>query len=453
MKQYDALAPASSRRQFLAASGKAVAATALAGALAQPRPGYAAERNLIKIALVGCGGRGTGAAANALSTAGPTELWAMADVFPHRVTDSLAVLKEKYPRQVNVASERQFSGFDAYRRAMDSLDRGDVVLLATPAAFRPAHFAYAVERGVHVFMEKSFAVDAPGIRRVLATGVEAATKGVKVASGLMWRHDPAREEVIRRIHDGAIGEVILLRTYRMHGPVGLTPKAPGQSELAHQLANYNSFAWLNASFFVDWLIHNIDVCCWAKNDWPVAAQGQGARAARTAPDQMLDQYFVEYTFPDGAKLYAEGRHTSNCWDIFSDFAHGSRGSALIMENLAAANPRIYGGQVQTREHETWRYRGEPRDPYQVEQDLFFKAIRDDQPYNETERSARACMVSILGRMAADSGRWITYAEALASDLELAPQLDSLKSLDDPAPVMPDAEGRYPVPVPGQAQVL
>ena len=453
MKPLDRVSPSSSRRQFLVTSGQAVAATALAGALAQPRTGYAADKNLIKIALVGCGGRGTGAAANALSTAGPTQLWAMADVFPRRVADSLAALKEKYPPQVNVTPERRFSGFNAFREAIDALDRGDVVLLATPAAFRPAHFEYAVEKGIHVFMEKSFAVDAPGIGRVLRAGAQAEAKGLKVASGLMWRHDPAREEVIQRIHQGAIGEVILLRTYRMHGPVGLNPKPPGSSELAHQLANYNSFPWLNASFFVDWLIHNIDVCCWAKNAWPVAAQGHGARAARSAPDQMLDQYFVEYTFPDGAKLYAEGRHTAGCWDIFSDFAHGTHGSALIMENLAAANPRIYGGQVQTREHETWRYRGDPTDPYQIEQDLFFQAIRNDQPYNETERSARACMVSILGRMAADSGQWITYDDASASDLELAPGLDSLNSLDDPAPVMPDAEGGYPIPIPGQTRVL
>ncbi len=453
MKPLDHVSLSGSRRQFLVTSGQAVAATALAGALAQPRPGYAAEKNLIKIALVGCGGRGTGAAANALSTAGPTQLWAMADVFPRRVTDSLTAIKEKYPQQVNVTPERRFSGFNAFRAAIDALDRGDVVLLATPAAFRPAHFEYAVEKGIHVFMEKSFAVDAPGIRRVRRAGAQAEAKGLKVASGLMWRHDPAREEVIQRIHQGAIGEVILLRTYRMHGPVGLNPKPPGSSELAHQLANYNSFPWLNASFFVDWLIHNIDVCCWAKNAWPVAAQGHGARAARSAPDQMLDQYFVEYTFPDGAKLYAEGRHTAGCWDIFSDFAHGTRGSALIMENLAAANPRIYGGQIQTREHETWRYRGAPTDPYQIEQDLFFQAIRNDQPYNETERSARACMVSILGRMAADSGQWITYDDASASDLELAPGLDSLNSLDDPAPVLPDAEGRYPIPIPGQTRVL
>jgi myo-inositol 2-dehydrogenase / D-chiro-inositol 1-dehydrogenase len=444
---------AASRRQFLVTSGKAMAATALTGALVQPRPGYAAENNTIKIALVGCGGRGTGAAANALSTAGPTQLWAMADVFPRRVADSLAVLKEKYPQQVVVSPERQFSGFDAFRRAIDVLDRGDVVLLATPAAFRPAHFEYAVGKGVHVFMEKSFAVDAPGIRRIQKAGALAEAKRLKVASGLMWRHDPAREEVIQRIHDGAIGEVILLRTYRMHGPVGLTPKAPEISELAHQLANYNSFAWLNGSFFVDWLIHNIDVCCWAKNDWPIAAQGHGARAARTLNDEMLDQYFVEYTFPDGTKLYAEGRHTTGCWDIFSDIAHGARGSALIMENLAAANPRIYSGHIQNREHEIWRYRGGASDPYQIEQDLFFEAIRTDRVYNETERSARACMVSILGRMAADSGQWITYDEAFASALELAPDLDSLKSLDDRAPVMPDEQGRYPIPVPGQTRAI
>jgi predicted dehydrogenase len=443
----------SSRRTFLQTSGCAVAATALAGTLATPRPGYTAESNNIRIALIGCGGRGTGAAANALSTQGPCQLYAMADVFEQRLNSSLQALSEKHQPQVTVPPDRRFVGFDAFRRAIDALPRGSLVILATPAGFRPIHFEYAVQRGMHVFMEKSFAVDAPGIHRVRRAGALATEQNLKVATGLMWRHDRPREEVIQRIHDGAIGELLMLRTYRMHGPVGLTPRAPGMSELAHQIANYNSFPWLNASFFVDWLIHNIDVCCWAKGDWPSQAQGHGARAARTEPDQMLDQYMVEYTFPDGAKLYAEGRHNHGCWDIFSDFAHGTRGSALIMESLAAPRPRLYRGHVQTREHETWRYTGGPCDPYQVEHDRLFEAIRTDNRYNETERSARACMVSILGRMAADSGKLITYEEALASTLELAPGLDRLNSLDDPAPVRADAQGRYPIPVPGQTRVL
>ena len=441
------------RRDFLKASGAALAGAAFAAPLARPRPGYAAEANTIRIALVGCGGRGTGAAANALSTKGPTRLIALADVFPDRIEQSHKALAETCAAPVDVPPERRFVGFDAFRNAIDLLGKGDLVLLATPAAFRPIHFEYAAQKGVNVFMEKSFAVDAPGIRRVLRAGEAAAQKNLKVASGLMWRHDPAREEVIRRLRDGAIGDVILLRTYRMHGPVGFHPRQPGESELAHQIRNYSCFNWLNASFFVDWLIHNIDVCCWAKDAWPVSVQGQGARVARTDPDQMLDQYLVEYTFADGAKLLAQGRHVTGCWDIFSDFAQGAKGSAVLMESLAAAKPRIYKGQSQTAADLVWRYQGPPMDPYQREHDLLFDAIRNDKPYNETERAAKACLVSIMGRMAAESGLVINYADALASNLELAPGLEQITSLDSPAPVVPDATGKYPVPVPGRTKVL
>ncbi|HWH72260.1 MAG TPA: Gfo/Idh/MocA family oxidoreductase, partial [Candidatus Sulfotelmatobacter sp.] len=263
------------RREFLKTSSAVLAGTALGGAMA--RPGYAAENNTIKIALVGCGGRGTGAAAQALATQGPTKLWAVADVFEQRVQNTLANLKQHCEKQLEVPPERQFIGLDGFKKAMDSLDKGDVVLLATPPAFRPIHFEYAVQKGLNVFMEKSFAVDAPGIRRVLKTGQEAAHKNLKVAGGLMSRHYKPLEEIIKQIHDGAIGNVITEWAYRMHGPVGLSPKQPGMKELAYQIANYSNFTWLNGSFIVDWLIHNIDVCCWVKNDWPVSVQGMGGR--------------------------------------------------------------------------------------------------------------------------------------------------------------------------------
>lgn len=440
------------RRVFLKTSSTALVGTAIASALG--RPGYTAEANTIKLALVGCGSRGTGAAANALSTRGPTKLWAMADAFEHRLKASLRELTERFARQVEVPPERQFAGLDGFKKAMDCLDPGDVVLLATPPAFRPIHLDYAVDKGLHVFMEKSFAVDAPGIRRVLRAGQRAQQKNLKIATGLMWRHDPAREEAIRRIHDGAIGELILLRTYRMHGPVGYTPRRPGQTELAHQIANYNCFTWLNGGFFVDWLIHNIDICCWAKNALPVAAQGMGGRCARTEPDQLFDHYMAEYVFADGARLFAQGRHVRNCWDIFSDFVSGTRGSGVLMESLARANPRLYKSQVQTAENEIWRYTGPTPDPYQVEHDRLFDAIRTDKPYSEAERSAHACMTAILGRMAIESGRWLTWDEAFQSDLELAPGLESLTlESDPPASARPDAQGRYPLAVPGQTKAL
>lgn len=442
-----------SRRHFLKTSLTATAATTAALTRAIEVGAYAAEDGTIDVALVGCGGRGTGAAANALATQGPVRLVAMADVFTQRLDGSHQALHRQFPERTQVPPDQRFLGFDAYKKAIDALPKNGLVILATPAGFRPIHLEYAVNKGVHVFMEKSFAVDAPGIRRVLRAAELAKQKNLKIATGLMWRHDKPRREVIRRIHDGAIGDLLLLRTYRMHGAVGFSPRQPGETELAHQIRNYNSFNWLNASFFVDWLIHNIDVCCWAKNELPIVAQGHGARVARTEPDQMLDDYVVEYTFADGTKLVAQGRHINQTWDIFSDFAHGTKGSAVLMESLASPKPRLYRGHVQTPENETWRWSGPAWDPYQAEHDELFEAIRQDKPYNEAERGAKACLVAIMGRMAAESGQPVTYEQALASNLELAPNLERIQSLNDPAPIQADAQGRYSYPVPGKTQVL
>jgi predicted dehydrogenase len=438
----------STRREFLKTSGAALAATTLAGGLA--RPGYAAGNNTIKIALVGCGGRGTGAAAQALSSSGPTKLHAMADFFEHRIQSSLGNIKQGHEKQVDVPRERQFVGLDGYRKAIDSLDKGDVVLLATPPAFRPIHFEYAVQKGVNVFMEKSFAVDAPGIRRVLKTGELASQKNLKVATGLMSRHYKPLEEAISLIHSGKIGDVITCWAYRMHGPVGLGAKPAGMKELAHQIANYSCFTWLNGSFIVDWLIHNIDVCCWAKNSWPVSVQGMGGRQVRQDPDQLFDHYGAEYTFADGTRMMAQGRHINQCWDFFGDVIHGTTGSAVLGEGQP--KPRLFKGHKMESANLIWSYKGPDCDHYQVEHDLLFAAIRADKPYNETERSAKSCFTAILGRMACESGKMITWEEGFASSVELAPGLENL-TVDSDAPVMPDATGKYPVAMPGQTKVL
>ncbi len=435
-----------SRRQFLKTSSAALAGATLAGTLG--RPGYAAEDNTIKIALVGCGGRGSGAASQALSTKGPTKLWAVADVFEHRLNSCLSNVQKGRESQVTVPAERQFIGLDAYKHAIDSLDKGDVVLLATPPAFRPIHFEYAVQKGVHVFMEKSFAVDAPGIRRVLKTGEEAQKRNLKVAGGLMSRHYVPLEETIKRIHDGAIGEVITEYAYRMHGPVGVNPRTTGMNELAYQIANYSCFTWLNGSFLVDWLIHNIDVCCWAKNGYPVSVQAMGGRQTRQDPDQLFDHYAAEYTFEDGTRMVAQGRHIANCHDFFGDIIHGTKGSAILGEGQP--KPRLFKGHKQSSNNLLWSYSGPECDHYQREHDLLFAAIREDKPLNETERCAKSCFTAIMGRMACESGRLLTWDEALASNCELAPGLDQLK-WDDAAPVMPNAQGKYPVAMPGQTQ--
>lgn len=437
-----------SRRDFLRTTGKAVAGAALAGAMA--RPGYTAESNTIKIALIGCGGRGTGAAAQALSTQGPTQLWAAADVFEHRLQASLDGLSRQHTSQMDVPQERRFLGLDGYQKAIDTLSQGDVVLLATPPAFRPIHFEYAVRKGCHVFMEKSFAVDAPGIRQVLKTGELAAQKGLKVAGGLMSRHSLPLEEAVKRIHDGLIGEVITAWAYRMHGPVGVSPRQPGMRELAYQIANYSCFTWLNGSFIVDWLIHNIDVCCWIKNAWPVSVQGMGGRQVRTEADQLFDHYGAEYTFADGTRLYAQGRHQTRCYDFFGDIIHGATGSAVLGEGQP--RPRIFRGHKQSAANLIWDFKGAAGDAYQIEHDRLFDAIRNDRTYNETERCAKSCFTAIMGRMACESGQVINWDEALESNLQLAPDLENL-AWDGNPPVAPDSKGQYPIAMPGQTRVL
>jgi len=434
----------SSRRAFLQTSSTALAGAALSGVLA--RPGYAAENNTLKLALVGCGGRGSGAAAQALSTRGPTRLWAVADVFAHRVQTCLAGLKSSHAAQVDVPPERQFTGLEGFRQAMDTLGKGDVVLLATPPAFRPRHLEYAVQKGLHVFMEKSFAVDAPGIHRVLRAGAEATAKGLKIVGGLMSRHYRPLEEAIQKIHDGLIGDLVTCWAYRMHGPVALNPRAAGLTELAHQIANYSCFTWLNGSFLEDWLIHNLDVCCWAKNAWPVSVQGMGGRQVRQEPDQLFDHYTAEYSFADGTRLLAQGRHMTNCWDFFGNLLHGTRGSGILGEGQP--RPRLYRDWRPAAENLAWSYTGPACDPYQAEHDLLFNAIRNDLPCNETERCAKACFTAILGRMACESGKRVTWDEAFASTTELAPGLDHY-TLDSTPPVVPDAAGRYPLALPGQ----
>lgn len=438
-----------SRREFLTTSGRIAAVSAL-GTLAIPSV-YAAENNTIKVALVGCGGRGTGAAANALSTkSGPTELVAMADVFDPRLESSLKNLSQKFGKQVNVPKDRQFVGFDAYKEAIDCLDGSGVVILATPPGFRPLHLEYAVSKGCNVFMEKAFAVDGPGIRRVLKAGEEAEKKNLKIAGGLMSRHSKPLGEAVGRIHDGLIGDVITCWPYREHGPVGLAPKQANESEMAHQIRNFHNFNWLGGSFILDWLIHNLDVCCWVKDAWPVSAQGQGGRQVRTEPDQMFDHYAVEYTFPDGTRMFAQGRIIAKCWDFWGCVIHGAKGAAVLGEGIP--DPLIYKGHKRTPDNVAWQFKGEKGDAYQTEHELLFEAIRQNKPYNETKRSACAALAGILGRMAAESGQEITWEQALASDLVLAPGLENF-TMDAAPPVVPDAQGRYPVGMPGRTKVL
>jgi myo-inositol 2-dehydrogenase / D-chiro-inositol 1-dehydrogenase len=445
----------STRRTFLQQSG--VLAGAALGAAVMAGRVHAAEDNTIKIALVGCGGRGTGAASQALSTKGPTKLVAMADAFADRLNTSRHSLAKQLAEKMDVPPERQFVGLDAYRKAIDAVSPGGVVILATAPAFRPIHLEYAVSQGCNVFMEKSFAVDAAGVRRVLRAGQEAEKKNLKIAGGLMCRHNVLVEEAVRRIHDGAIGEIVTAHAYRTQGAAGHHARRPNESEFAYQIRNFSLFTWGNGSIFIDFMIHDLDLCCWLKGAWPVSAQGQGGRQVRTEADDMYDHVNVEYTFADGTRLVAQSRHISGCWDCFIDVIHGVKGSANLCSYGEGANrPRLYKSYRQTPENLIWQ--GDKRianacgNSYQREHDLLFAAIREDKPWNETERCAKAAMTGILGRMVVESGKRITWDEAMASNVELAPGLDRL-TFDSPAPVLPDADGRYPIAMPGFTKVL
>jgi predicted dehydrogenase len=355
-------------------------------------------------------------------------------------------LKNAFKDKVDVTPDRCFLGFDAYRKAIDCLSPGDVVLLTTPSAFRPLHFEYAVEKGVNVFMEKSFAPDSPGVRRVLKAAEASEKKGLKVAAGFMWRHSKAREEVIQRIHDGAIGDLHTLRIYRVHGPVHCGPLPKGANELLYQIQNYSCFTWASSGFFIDWHCHNVDVACWAKGAWPVAAQAFGGRCYPQAQTNF-DHYTTEYTFADGAKLFAFTRAISGCWDEYSDYAHGTKGSAVIMSNLSQPNPRIYKGQKMTAENLVWKYGQPDVNPYHQEWQLLLDAVRQNKPHNEARRAAEADLAAIMGRMAAHSGQYITWDQAMKSDFQYVKDIDHMTA-ETPAPIQAGPDGMYACPVPG-----
>ena len=440
-----------SRRTLLKHTGKAAALSALAS-VAIPKV-HAAENNTIQIALVGCGGRGTGAAANALKTTkGPTKLVAMADVFPDKMERSYAGLAGQVGSQLDVPKERQFIGFDAYKQAMECLNPGDVVIMATPPAFRWLMFGHAIEKGLNVFMEKPTTVDGPSTRKMLLLAEEASKKNLKVAVGLMCRHCVARGELFNRIKNDEIGDIVLMRAYRQMGPTGsaaVGPKPDGMSELMYQIRNFHGFLWASGGGYSDFLIHNIDECCWMKDAWPVEAKASGGRHYRDdCVDQNFDNYAVEYTFADGAKLFLEGRTMPGCDQEFASYAHGTKGAAVI--STAAHSPakcRIYKSQRMERDNEAWAYREREPSPYQIEWDDFMQAIRSDQPYNEAIRGAQASLVTSMGRMAAHTGQVITYDQILNCDHEFAPDLDKL-TFDGPAPLLLGANGKYPVPMPG-----
>ena len=447
----------SSRREFLKNSGKFAAATTAATTLlsSASTPVHAAEDNTIQVALIGCGGRGTGAAINSLSVEnGPIKLVAMADVFENNLTNSYAAVSQnaQVSSKVDVPEDRRFIGFDAYKKAMDCLKPGDIAVLTTPPAFRWVHFTYAIEKGINVFMEKPVTVDAPSSRKMLELNEQALAKNLKVAVGLMCRHCKARHELLDRIHNDEIGEITMLRAYRMAGPTGSAacpPKPDGISDLMYQIRNFHGFLWLSGGAVSDFLIHNIDESCWMKGKWPVEAIGLGGRHYRDEYiDQNFDSYAMEYTFDDGTKLFVDGRTIPGCKQEFASYAHGTKGVGVI--STAAHTPakcRIFKGQAMVQENLTWAFPHPEPNPYQLEWDNLIAAIREDRPYNEVERGVMASAVTSMGRMACHTGQRITLDQFMSLDHEFGPGIDQL-TMDSESPLKPLPNGKYPVPMPG-----
>lgn len=447
------------RRDFIKTTGKLAAVSALAG-VALPHV-HAAGSDVIQVALVGCGGRGSGAANNALSTkSGPVKLVAMADVFEDRLNGSYQNIKSQHGDKVDVPEDRRFLGFDCYKKAMDCLKPGDVVISATPPAFRWLHFGYAIQKGLHAFMEKPVTVDGPTSRIMLKQAEEATAKNLKVGIGLMSRHTRGMEQLAERIHNGEIGDILLMRGYRMHGPVGsaFSTKYPGNpSEILWQIRNFHSFLWASGGCYSDFYIHIIDHLCWMKNAWPVRAQALGGRHYKETHDgqpyvdQNFDAYSVEYIFADGARMLFDGRCMNGCHDIYNSYVHATKGSAMVSRSGDFGQPSaIFKGQNPSRSNMTWSAKINPseQDPYQNEWEDLMKAIRNDTPFNEAKRGVEASLVTSLGRMAAHTGQEVSYEDILNSDHQFAPDLDKLKGNDSPAPVVADEKGFYPKPMPG-----
>ena len=440
-----------SRRDFLKSATKTAAGISALSGIAIPYV-HAAGSDEIKTALIGCGGRGSGAAANALGVEGATRMVAMADVQPDRLKVSHEALSKKFPGKMSVSEDAKFIGFDAYQKAIDMLKPGDVAIFATPVAFRWVHFKYAIEKGINVFMEKPLSVDGPTSKRMLELNEKAKEKNLKVAVGLMCRHCRIRGELFDRVQNGEIGDIILARAYRMQGPIGScfsTPRPKDEDELLWQIKHFHSFLWASGGSFSDFFIHNIDEACWMKNDWPVEDQANGGRTDRgDHVDQNFDEYSVEYTWKDGSKLFLEGRNVAGCYDDHSTHIHGSKGMAIVSASgHMPAKSAIFKGQARNPENILWRAKQPEPNPYDLEWQDLLDAIRNNKPYNEMERGVKASLVTSMGRFAAHTGQKITYDDYLNNSPEFAPGVDKLK-LGGPPPIVADADGRYPVPIRG-----
>ncbi len=432
------------RREFIKNSALLAGTSVLASPL-MTSAFYAQSADEVKVAVIGCGGRGTGAAFQALSVKENVKLVAMADAFRDRLDSAYKnltsgkALETSVAKRVDVPEERKFVGFDGYKKA---IELADVVILATPPGFRPIHFEEAVRQGKHVFMEKPVATDAPGVRRVLEAAEESKKKNLKVVVGLQRHYQTSYLETYKRVIDeGAIGDIVSARCYWNNDGVWVNPRKPGMTEMEYQMRNWYYFVWLCGDHIAEQHIHNIDVINWFKGGYPTEALGIGGREVRTGKEygEIFDHHVVEFQYADGMILNSQCRHQPGT-------------VADVSEHLVGTKGRATEGRITDLKGNTiWRHRDrDDKNPYQVEHDHLFHCIVNNIPVNDAYNGAMSTMTSILGRMATYSGQKVTMEEALASDISLAPDRFAW---DATPKSLPDANGFYPIPVPGKFRAV
>lgn len=421
--------PHTSRREFLKTS--ALVGSVLAAPAILPGNLFAKEnRDTLRVGLIGCGGRGTGAASQALSADNNVQLVAMGDVFEDQLQNSLKSLREGHADKIKVTPETSFVGLDAYQKV---IAQSDVVLLTTPPGFRPTHLKAAIDAGKHVFCEKPMATDAPGVRSVLASAKAAKEKGLSLVAGFCWRYDLPRREFYKRVHGGALGEIRAIYATYYTGHVKPMPPASsrpsGMSDLEWQLHNWYNFVWLSGDGYLEQACHSVDKMAWAMKDQPpLNAVAVGGRQTPNNEGNIFDHMFVVYEFPNDVRGFVGQRQIGNTYSDNSDYLMGSEGVGKSGWNP----PYIKGKQ-------TWRYReqGPKVDMYQVEHNELFASIRNGQPINDGQWMAQSTLMGLMGRMAAYSGKQITFEEAMNSEDKLVPDpIDWKMKLEIPPVAMP-----------------
>ena len=436
-----------SRRNFVKESTLITGGALIAPSILMASPSNIKKEKTLKLAIVGCGGRGTGAVTQALKADKDVELVAMSDAFQDRLDKSYTTLNKIFGEsRVSVKPSKKFVGLGSYKKA---IDEADVVILTTPPGFRPQHFEYAISQGKHVFMEKPVATDVAGVKKVLDAAKLAKSKNLNVVVGLQRHYQKSYQEVYNRIQKGDIGDIISGQVYWNSGGVWVKPRQEGMTEMEYQMRNWYYFNWLCGDHILEQHIHNIDVANWFIGDYPVKAQGMGGREVRNGKDhgQIFDHHFVEFEYANGAIISSQCRHQRGCLNRVSETFQGTAGTSYTSGGGAGTLKSYKGGSIYSHTNNN------DKNPYQAEHDRLFSAIRGhEETINNGEYGAKSTMTAIMGRMATYSGQEITWEKAMQSDLNIVPDEDTL-SFDSIPPAIKDEFGNYPIPTPGKTKFV